>query len=118
MPKDSVPSSSAVLVQYRWPGHDKTLEGTVAFALISFAATIVIAASSGSVLTSGLFVSIAFVSLFSALVETFVSAADNLVVPLAAWMSLFMSLHVLSAVRSKGFIQGLTSLVNIDSQEL
>ena len=118
VPKDSVLSSSTVLVQYRWPGHDKTVEGTVAFALISFAATIVIAASSGSVLTSGLFLSISSVSLFSALVETFVSAADNLVVPLAAWMSLFMSLHVLSAVRSKGFLQGLSSLVNIDSQEL
>jgi dolichol kinase len=118
LPQDPAPPSVVELVQYRWPGHDKTVEGTLAFAVCTFVATTVIAVSSGSELTSGLLVSIIVVSFFSSLVETFVSAADNLVVPLASWMSLFMSLHFLSAVRSKGFLQGLTYLINIDSQEL
>lgn len=119
MHQDPASSISSSTIEYRWPGHNKTVEGTAGFILCAFVSTILIASISGiNELSSGLFVSIAIVSIFSALVETFINAADNLIVPLASWSSLFVCLHIVDAIKLKGFVEGLVSLVNVESQEL
>jgi hypothetical protein len=115
---ESVTSDSIPQAPQRWPGHDKTVEGTAAFAASALLASVALCAAraalggqglGGRLCTTSEGLALVASALVAALAESFVEVADNVVVPVSAWLAGLLACFALEAGSAREFARLLNS---------